>query len=278
MPSFRPISIRRATTAALAGAMLISLLPAATMGYSAPSDSIKDAEQTVLKQMNELRGRNGLAPLRMADGVRIVARDRSRDMRDKHYFDHTSPSGDDAGKMLRRRGIGHAFWGENIGWTMNMGLQDGARWMVDWWKDSPGHRAAMLSRSYNYVGVGVANAGAKILYTIVFVNQPDHTAPKAKITSVRTGATVAGAGGRKAVTIKWSGKDRRLSTRTAGLKGFVVQYKKKGTRDWTRIRRLTTARELTTMLPSGNHKFRIRAKDRRGNKTKWQGPVLVRVR
>ncbi len=277
MPALRPISFRRATTAALAGAMLLSLLPAATMGASQASDAIKDAEQTVLKEMNAFRGRSGLPPLRLTTKVRIVARDRSKDMLQLGYFDHTSPSGQTAGKMLRSRGIKHAFWGENIGWTMNMSLQTGARWMVEWWKDSPGHRRAMLSRQYNYVGVGLAKNGGKIIYTIVFVNQRDHTPPKAHITAARAGTGISAKGTRKAVVVRWTGRDRPLTTRTSGLKGFIVQHKRKGQKTWNKIRRLTTSRQMTTYLYSGKHKFRIRAKDRGGNKSRWQDPVLVNI-
>jgi len=278
MLSFGTISIRRAATAALAGAMMMSLLPAATIGaYSQPPDAIKAAELTVLTEMNRVRARHGLAPLRMAGGVRVVARERSRSMRNQRYFAHVSPSGVNAARLLNRHGVRYAFWGENIGWTKYMGLQDGAKWMVDWWKNSPPHRRNMLNRSFNYVGIGMARIGAKTLYTIVFVNQRDHTAPKGKVISAYANVSSSAVGSGATVTVKWWGMDPRLSTRTAGLKGFIVQYKEKGDRHWTRIRKNTTDRQLTKYLSRGTHKFRVRARDNQGNRGSWKRPTVVRI-
>jgi|GEM_PF-3630230 len=278
MPSFRTISIRRATTAALAGAMILSLLPAATMGaYNQPPDAIKKAELTVLTQMNKLRARHGLAPLRMAGGVRLVARERSRSMRNQRYFAHVSPSGVTAATLMKRHGVRYAYWGENIGWTKYMGLQEGAEWMVDWWKDSPPHRRNMLNRGFNYAGVGVARIGEKLLYTIVFANQRDHTKPQGGVLSATAGYSPSATGSGANVTVKWWGRDPRLSTRTAGLKGFIVQYKEKGDRHWTRIRKNTTDRQLTKYLSKGTHKFRVRGRDNRGNRGLWKQPVVVQV-
>ncbi len=140
---------------------------------------VKAAEWKVLAQMNRLRERHGLKPLRMAGGVRLVARERSRSMKNKDYFAHTSPAGVDAGDLLRNRSVPNSFWGENIGWTKYVNLDEGPKVMVDWWKDSPGHRYNMLYKDYNYAGVGVAKDGAETYWTIVFANQRDHTPPLA---------------------------------------------------------------------------------------------------
>ena len=63
--------------------------------------------------------------------------------------------------------------------------------MVDWWKDSPPHRRNMLNGDFNYVGIGMSREGAELLYTVVFVNQRDHTPPKAGLISADTGISVA---------------------------------------------------------------------------------------
>jgi uncharacterized protein YkwD len=269
MPYFGSISIRRAVPAALVAGMLLSTLPAATMGASA-SGEVKAAERSVLNHMNQFRRGHGLAPLRMAGRVRLVARDRSRSMKNLDYFSHVSPSGATAGSMLRSRSVTHAFWGEAIGWTSAMGLETGARWMVNWWKGSTTHRRLMLRQDFNYAGVGVAREGGKTLWTIVFVNQPDHTPPFAQLMgpSSRTIATSS-----SSVTVCWSGQDRRLSTRTAGLRAFILQHKRSGG-DWTVMRR-TTSRQATMSLSRGQHYFRLRAVDRRGNRGGWQKPLKV---
>ena len=109
MPASRTITFRRAVTAALATVMTLSLLPAATLGYQEPPSEVRLTEWKVLAEINHLRARHGLRPLRMAFGVRRVARDRSRDMRRYDYFSHSSPSGRDAASLLQRRGM--RVWG-----------------------------------------------------------------------------------------------------------------------------------------------------------------------
>jgi uncharacterized protein YkwD len=273
MPTFRTISFRRAAPAALAAAMLISIFPAATMASNQAPPQIRAAEWKVLSHMNQVRQRHGLAPLRMAGGVRIVARDRSRSMKNANYFSHTAPSGATAGSMLRSRNIRHAFWGEAIGWTNSMDLTTGARWMVDWWKQSTTHRRLMLRRDFNYAGVGIARDGNTTLWTIVFVNQPDHTPPQASLAGPASRFVAAA---NTKVGVSWWGKDRRLSTRTAGLKGFTLQRKRAGS-GWRTVKRNTSQRSVDIQLPSGTHYFRLRAVDRRGNRGGWQPPLKVVV-
>jgi hypothetical protein len=253
--------------------MLVTLLPAATFAGSTAPDAVKSAEWRVLSQMNQVRRNQGLHPLLMAGRVRVVARDRSRSMRAGSYFSHVSPSGQTAGSMLAGRDISHAFWGEAIGWTQYMNLHEGAKWMVDWWKNSPTHRRLMLRRDFNYAGIGIARDGHRTLWTIVFVNQPDHTPPIAGLIgpASRTVATAT-----NQVTVRWWGRDRILSTRTAGLQSFSIQRKTpRGL--WIPVLRNTTRRSVTVNLGSGEHYFRLRATDRRGNQGNWRPPLKVVV-
>ena len=195
----------------------LTALPAATAMASAPEPDpeIKAAEWSVLGHMNRVRDRQGLKPLRMATRVRLVARDRSRTMKNQDYFAHVSPAGATAASMLNDIGVSYSSWGENIGWTKYMGNEEGARWMVDWWKNSPPHRRNMLNGDFNYVGIGMAREGAKLLYTVVFVTQRDHTPPKAGLISADTGMSVAALSSTKVVTIRWWGKDRTLAARSS---------------------------------------------------------------
>jgi hypothetical protein len=189
------------------------------------------------------------------------------------YFSHVSPAGRNAGDLLGNRSIRHSYWGEAIGWTEHMDLTEGARWMVDWWKRSPTHRRLMLREDFNYAGVGIAREGARTLWTVVFVNQPDHTPPLAGLMGPASGTRTAAPG---ASTIKWWGKDRKLSTRTAGLKGFTVQHKK-GDGQWVTLLRRSTRRSVTLSLRAGEHSFRLRAVDKRGNRGGWRAPLRVIV-
>lgn len=238
---------------------------------------VKLAEKQVLSMINRYRDANGLKPLRMDYHVRKVARARSRDMRNNDYFAHGSPTGASAGTMMHNRGIRHWGWGENIGRISFFGWDPTSKGMVDGWKASSGHDRMLLTRDYNYVGVGIARDANVAYYTLVFVKQPDHTPPKSGMVASRNGFTLAAdTSGSRNVTVKWWGGDRPLQRYTAGLKGFIVQ--KRTPSGWRTLRYMTTSRQMTLNLREGTHQFRVRAVDKRGNKGDWRNQLTVNVR
>jgi uncharacterized protein YkwD len=293
MPFHRLDPVRRAALAALVAGTLLPILPAVTMADSPPPDSVLGTEWDVLQEVNRVRDIHGLAPLRMAEGVREVARDRSRSMKRLDYFGHVSPYGQDAGDLLGSRDVGYRMWGEVIGWTRYLDLAPGGNWMVDWWKRSPVHRELMLSRQFNYAGVGVAQDGSLTLWTIVFVNQADHTAPVADVRRPRSSTVYEPIAGLTAdqtgavgalrtsadsrVTVRWWGRDRKLSTRTAGLKSFSLQHRVPG-EGWRTVLTQTKERMAVFELRPGIHAFRVRARDRVGNTGGWSPAARVLVR
>ena len=179
--------------------------------------------------------------------------------------------------MLQDRKVRHFGWGENIGWISFLGWDKTTGGMMDAWKNSSGHNRMLLSKNYNYVGIGIARTATSAYYTIVFVKQRDHTAPKSGMVASQTGMTVASAtGARKSVNIRWWGRDRKLQYGTAGIRTFIVQ--KKTARGWQTIRRGTRTHSLNVNLAKGTHRFRVRAIDRRGNAGSWHRPLTVTVR
>lgn len=142
---------------------------APSLATPAVAASAGDAERHVLGLVNRFRVNHGRAPVRMVPGVRKVAGRRSSSMARLGYFGHVSPSGVDAGDLLRSVGAPHRRWGEIIGFTSGTGLLRATRSVVRWWMRSPRHRRIMLSASYRRVGVGVAKDGRRTLWTVVFV-------------------------------------------------------------------------------------------------------------
>ena len=111
-------------------------------------------EQQVLALCNQQRAQIGLSPLTMNWQLERMARIKSQDMRDNHYFSHTSPTYGSPFQMMTSFGIEYTAAGENIA-----AGQPDPKSVVTSWMNSPGHRANILSKSYTEIGVGFASGG-----------------------------------------------------------------------------------------------------------------------
>lgn len=78
-----------------------------------------------------------------------IAMIRVKDMFDKQYFEHNSPSGDNASKEATKNGYSYITIGENIA----LGNFDGNQGLITSWMNSPGHRANILNKNYTEIGV-----------------------------------------------------------------------------------------------------------------------------
>ena len=115
--------------------------------------SVLGYENQVLELVNVERQKAGLAPLKMDEALRNVARKKSEDMQANHYFDHNSPTYGSPFDMMKKFGISYTMAGENIA----MGQRTPEE-VVTAWMNSPGHRANILKPGYTFIGVGyVAN-------------------------------------------------------------------------------------------------------------------------
>ena len=106
----------------------------------------------ILASMNEERARRGLEPLTLNSRLTQAAYDRTNDMFAKRYFDHESPDGIEPFTWVRQRGYRYRTIGENLA----LGYRSGGA-VVDGWMRSPGHRANILQRSFNEVGIAIAD-------------------------------------------------------------------------------------------------------------------------
>ena len=76
----------------------------------------------------QARSRNGLPPLTEDWELSRVARYKSRDMKDRGYFSHTSPTYGTPFQMIRAFGLTYRYAGENIA----MGYASPRRWASPW--------------------------------------------------------------------------------------------------------------------------------------------------
>lgn len=107
-------------------------------------------EREIWQIVNKERSDHGLAPLKLANDLSYVARVKSRDMNDKKYFDHESPTYGSPFKMMNDFGLKFSTAGENIA----AGYVDAAE-VMEGWMNSPGHRANILTPEYEEIGIGV---------------------------------------------------------------------------------------------------------------------------
>lgn len=265
--------------AALAGAMLLSIIPAASTmaGVADAPKVVRQAEWNILARHNNYRASRGLAPLRMAQQARLAARQRSQEMKNLNYLSHTSPTGKHATTLLARRGVNYQAGAENIGRVSWLGWDAVNKGVMNAWKNSSGHRQNILSTNFNYVGVGIARNNSKVYFTVIFLLQKDHSAPQSGMLAASTGISVAAASdGSRNVTVRWWGRDRLLQRNTSGIRSFTVQYKKAGG-SWRTVREATLTKSLTKNLSEGAHFFRVRSVDNRGNRGSWGRTLRVTV-
>ncbi len=81
--------------------------------------------------------------------LKKIAAIRVKDMFDYQYFEHNSPTGDNASKEAEKNGYTYITIGENIA----LGNFEGPSGLVKAWMDSPGHRANILNKNYTEIGV-----------------------------------------------------------------------------------------------------------------------------
>lgn len=117
-----------------------------------------EAEQ-VLKLVNDERAKQGLKPLKMSEQLRSIANLKSRDMADKGYFDHNSPTYGSPFQMLQDFGVHYSAAGENIAAGQRTPEQ-----VMQSWMNSSGHRANILNKNFDTIGIGVYEGGSYGIY------------------------------------------------------------------------------------------------------------------
>lgn len=140
-------------------------------GQSSADDNIENGNEqsfehgtstqadAVLKLVNEERAKQGLKPLTLSTKLTSIATMKSKDMAEKGYFDHNSPTYGTPFQMLQNYGVHYSAAGENIA-----AGQKTPEEVMRSWMNSSGHRANILNANFDTLGVGYYQGGSYGVY------------------------------------------------------------------------------------------------------------------
>ena len=165
----------------IALALWTSFVPEENRPQIRPSD----LEQQINARINSERHADNLNPLVLDDRLLAIAREHSRDMVNRGYFNHVDPDGSAPKDRLHAAGYtclkisGENIFQNNLFSRVTIrGNQKSYDWnsldqiaesTVKEWMASPGHRQNILQKLYLRTGVGVAIAGnGQVFITQVF--------------------------------------------------------------------------------------------------------------
>lgn len=124
--------------------------------FSPPPLSVQKSEQQVALTKDKviiatnLQRKNNNLPI-LSENIKLneAALAKAKDMFNKQYFEHVSPSGIGPSELAQEHGYEYIIIGENL----IMGNFSSETELVQAWMDSPGHRANILNARYAEIGV-----------------------------------------------------------------------------------------------------------------------------
>ena len=176
-----PFADARRFTALLAlvfGITAVGLLavPTPTLATAWSPENYSSASETQLNTLqNKARASAGLKALKVDAALRTIARWRSYDMIDRNYFDHTIKG--TSGNVLdymKTKGYCFKSGGENIGkfWWAGASVEDVTIKIFNMFMASSGHRANILGKAWDVVGVGAYQGpDGTFMWTVIFADK-----------------------------------------------------------------------------------------------------------
>jgi uncharacterized protein YkwD len=168
------LTITRRRLAAVAGLAFGLALAGTVLGAAPPApwavETFDPASETQLLLLtNQSRTDAGVTPLDVDAQLAEIARWRSRDMADRHYFSHSIPPlGGKVFEVIQARHYCFVLAGENIGWNTYPDAVATAEIQLAFLQ-SPGHRANVLSSRWQVLGVGAfKGSDGRKLWTVLF--------------------------------------------------------------------------------------------------------------
>lgn len=149
--------------------------PAATLAWDEGAAS-SASEKQLITLTNRSRAAAGLKALKVDSTLTSVARWRSKDMIVRDYFSHDIPGYGKVFKKLDSRGYCYKLAGENIGWNDYPDAEATAQ-IHQMFMGSSGHRANILGKSWDAIGVGsYKGSDGRKMWTVLFADKCGTTA------------------------------------------------------------------------------------------------------
>jgi uncharacterized protein YkwD len=154
--------------------LLVVVAALAAVAWGGPlADDIdsRTLEERIEAQSNAERTAAGVGAADHDPALAAVARNHSRDMRDRGFVNHTNPDGEGPEDRVRAAGL-DCQPGENIYQSPRGDLATTETALADHvvrlWMESPGHRRTLLRERYIRQGVGVAIGDDAVYVTQLF--------------------------------------------------------------------------------------------------------------
>lgn len=138
-------------------------------------------KEGVIQLTNEQRIQNGLPPLKENADLDVSAAAKAADMFKNQYFAHESPSGVGVADLAQEAGYNFIVIGENL--AMGDFANDQA--LISAWMASPGHRANILNKDYQDIGVAVEEGtyqGKTVWMAVQHFGEPLSACPQPSVT------------------------------------------------------------------------------------------------
>ena len=115
-------------------------------------DTLQSSEKKILDMVNTKRKSLGLSTLKIDATLDSAAKAKAKEMVNKNYFSHNSPTFGSPFNMMTKYGIKYRVAGENIAGSTT--IKDA----FDAWMKSKSHKDNILNKNYNYTGIGVCTS------------------------------------------------------------------------------------------------------------------------
>ncbi|MCL5666464.1 MAG: CAP domain-containing protein [Patescibacteria group bacterium] len=154
---------------ALFSVMLVSMkiftLTILSLGPVLPVFSSAITQENIIALTNESRKAYGLKELTQNNLLAVAAQAKADDMLARGYFSHNTPDGRTPWSFIETAGYSYIMAGENLAVNFTEAENVETAWM-----NSPGHKANILNKNFEEIGIGISQ-GQYQGHTAIFVVQ-----------------------------------------------------------------------------------------------------------